>query len=200
MQEIRIHGRGGQGAVIASILIAHAAHHAGYHVRAFPEFGVERRGAPVTAFARIDRAPILLRTRIDRPDHVVVLDPALARTTPVDEGLRDDGAVVLNAPDLDALASIRGPWRVAWVDATAIAARRGIGTPTYPIVNTAMVGAFAGASGLLAPEHVEKAIVEVLGKAAPPNVEAAMDAYRDVRILVSPVSGALQALLEGGGR
>ena len=68
MIEIRIHGRGGQGAVIASTLIAHAAHAAGYHVQVFPEFGVERRGAPVMAFARLDREPIRLRTKITAPE------------------------------------------------------------------------------------------------------------------------------------
>ena len=200
MIEIRIHGRGGQGAVVASTVIAHAAHHAGYHVQVFPEFGVERRGVPVTAFARLDRSPILLRTKIAQPDHVIVLDPALARTTPVADGLRDDGGIVLNAPDAEALERIQEQWRIAWVDGTAIAARHGIGTATSPIVNTTMVGAFAAASGLLRPEQVERALREVLGDAAPANVAAALEAYREVRILPSPVSGALQALFEGGAR
>lgn len=200
MIEIRIHGRGGQGAVIASMVIAHAAHRAGYHVQVFPEFGVERRGVPVTAFARLDREPIRLRTKITAPDHVLVLDPALARSTPVAEGLRDDGGIVINAPDPALLEAVQGPWRLAWVDATSIAARHGIGTPTSPIVNTTMVGAFAAASGLLRPEHVEAAMAEVMGESAPRNVEAALEAYRDIRVLPSPVTGALQALFEGGAR
>jgi 2-oxoacid:acceptor oxidoreductase gamma subunit (pyruvate/2-ketoisovalerate family) len=200
MIEIRIHGRGGQGAVIASTVIAHAAHHAGFHVQVFPEFGVERRGVPVTAFARLDQRPIRLRTKITSPDHVIVLDPALARNTPVTDGLREDGSIVMNAPDASALERIQEQWRMAWVDATSIAARHGIGTATSPIVNTTMVGAFAGASGLLKPAHVEKALAEVMGDAAKRNVEAALDAYHAVRVLPSPVSGALQALFEGGAR
>jgi len=200
MIEIRIHGRGGQGAVIASMVIAHAAHRAGYHVQVFPEFGVERRGVPVTAFARLDREPIRLRTRVTSPDHVLVLDPALARTTPVTEGLRDDGGIVINAPDPVPLEGIQGPWRLAFVDATAIAARHGIGTATSPIVNTTMVGAFAGATGLLRPEQIEAALVDVLGDAAPRNAAAALEAFGAVRVVPSPVTGALQALFEGGAR
>lgn len=200
MIEIRIHGRGGQGAVVASMLIAHAAHRAGYHVQVFPEFGVERRGVPVTAFARLDREPIRIRTKITAPDHVVVLDPALARSTPVTDGLREDGSVVINAPDASLLESVQEQWRLAHVDATAIAARHGIGTASSPIVNTTMVGAFAGSSGLLRPEHVEAAIREVLGPEASRNVAAALEAFSAVRMLPSPVSGALQALFEGGER
>jgi pyruvate ferredoxin oxidoreductase gamma subunit/2-oxoisovalerate ferredoxin oxidoreductase gamma subunit len=200
MIEIRIHGRGGQGAVVASTVLAHAAFHAGYHVQVFPEFGVERRGVPVTAFARLDRSPILLRTKVLHPDHVIVLDPALARTTPVTDGLRDDGGIVMNAPDASALERIQEQWRIAWVDGTSIAARHGIGTPTSPIVNTTMVGAFAGATGLLRPEHLERALGEVLGDRAERNVAAALEAFREVRLLPSPVTGALQALFEGGGR
>jgi len=200
MIEIRIHGRGGQGAVVASTVIAHAAHRAGYHVQVFPEFGVERRGVPVTAFARLDREPIRLRTKITQPDHVIVLDPALARTTPVTDGLRDDGGIVLNSPDAGGLEGIQEQWRIAWVDATAIAARNGIGTPTSPIVNTTMVGAFAGSSGLLRPEHLEAAMREVMGDAAPLNMAAALEAWHEVVLLPSPVSGALQALFEGGAR
>jgi Pyruvate/2-oxoacid:ferredoxin oxidoreductase gamma subunit len=118
----------------------------------------------------------------------------------VTDGLREDGGIVINAPDAGLLESVQEGWRLAWVDATAIAARHGIGTATSPIVNTTMVGAFAGASGLLRPEHVEAAMREVMGDAAPRNTEAALEAYREVRMLPSPVSGALQALFEGGER
>jgi pyruvate ferredoxin oxidoreductase gamma subunit/2-oxoisovalerate ferredoxin oxidoreductase gamma subunit len=200
MIEIRIHGRGGQGAVVASTVIAHAAHHAGYHVQVFPEFGVERRGVPVTAFARLDRRPILLRAKVTAPDHVLVLDPALARSTPVTEGLREDGGIVINAPAPAGLEALQEGWRLAWVDATAIAARHGIGTPTAPIVNTTMVGAFAGATGLVKPAHLERALADVMGEHAARNVAAALEAWEAVRLLPSPVSGALQDLLEGGGR
>jgi len=200
MIEIRIHGRGGQGAVIASTLIAHAAHHAGFHVQVFPEFGVERRGVPVTAFARLDRSPIRLRTRITAPDHVVILDPALARSTPVTDGMGEDGCIVINASGEGGLEDLQGSRRLGWVDATAIAARHGIGTPTSPIVNTTMVGAFAAATGLFRMEHVDRALEEILPGARDANLAAALEAFEALRILPSPVSGALQALFEVGAR
>ena len=107
---------------------------------------------------------------------------------------------MMNAPDAEALERIQDQWRMAWVDATAIAARHGIGTPTSPIVNTTMVGAFAGATGLLRPEHVRAALEEVMGDAAKRNADAALEAFETVRILPSPIAGALQALFEEGGR
>ncbi len=200
MIEIRIHGRGGQGAVLASTVIAHASHHAGYHVQVFPEFGVERRGVPVTAFARLDLSPIRLRTKITAPDHVVILDPALARHMPVTDGMRDDGCIVINAPDDAGLEALQGPWRLGWVDATSIAARHGIGTVSSPIVNTTMVGAFAAATGLFRMEHVRAALHEVFPGGEDRNFAAAEEAFEALRVLPSPVTGALQALFEGGAR
>ena len=88
MIEIRFHDRGGQGAVIGSEVLAHAFFLEGKYVQAFPAFGVERRGAPVTAFCRIDEHPILLRNQIYTPDHVVVLDTALLTTAGVTRGLK----------------------------------------------------------------------------------------------------------------
>jgi len=90
--EIRFHGRGGQGAVIASELLAQAAFLEGKHPQSFPFFGVERRGAPVTAFTRIDDAPIQIRTSITAPDIVVVLDSGLMRTINVIAGLKPTGS------------------------------------------------------------------------------------------------------------
>jgi len=200
MIEIRIHGRGGQGAVLASTVLAHAAHHSGYHVQVFPEFGVERRGVPVTAFARFDRRPILLRTRVSAPDHVIVLDPAIARYLPVTDGLLTGGTVVMNSSDAGEMESLRERWRTVWVDATDIAARHGIGTATAPIVNTTMVGAFAGATGLFRREAVRRAMEEVIPSAWERNFAAAEEAWHTARIVPSPIAEALQLLLEGGGR
>ena len=77
MIEVRFHGRGGQGVVVASEVLANAAFREGFEVASFPYFGVERRGAPVTAYARYDRKPIRLRSSIYEPDYVVVLDSSL---------------------------------------------------------------------------------------------------------------------------
>ena len=96
MLEVRLHGRGGQGAVTSAELVAEAAINEGKYAQAFPSFGPERRGAPVRAFIRVDNGPIPLRNEIDEPDVVLVLDPTLIRVVNVTEGLKKDGIVVLN--------------------------------------------------------------------------------------------------------
>jgi 2-oxoisovalerate/pyruvate ferredoxin oxidoreductase gamma subunit len=97
MLEIRFHGRGGQGAVLASEILAQATFLDGKVPQSFPFFGVERRGAPVTAFLRVNDRPIQLRTSVTQPDIVVVLDPGLLKTTPVADGLRPGGLVLVNS-------------------------------------------------------------------------------------------------------
>src|SRR5512139_4232324 len=97
MIEIRWHGRGGQGAVTAAELLAHAAINQGKYAQAFPSFGPERRGAPVQAFNRVDtKEPVRLRVDITEPDFVVVLDPNLLRQVKVTAGLREGGIVIVN--------------------------------------------------------------------------------------------------------
>ncbi|MFH1757891.1 MAG: 2-oxoacid:acceptor oxidoreductase family protein, partial [Pseudomonadota bacterium] len=96
MIEIRIHGRGGQGAVIASEVLASAFFKEGKFVQAFPAFGVERRGAPVTAFTRVDDQPIRIRNFIYEPDHIIILDPTLIESTQVDSGLKENGWIIIN--------------------------------------------------------------------------------------------------------
>ncbi len=177
MLEIRIHGRGGQGAVVASRLLALAFFKEGKWVQSFPTFGAERRGAPVAAFTRVDGKPIRLRCGIREPDVLLVLDPTLLRDVDVTQGLKADGIVVLNSPEGVELP--RG--RVFFVDASSIAVDLGLGTPTYPLVNTAMVGAFAGATGLLSINSVEAAIREYVEAKVEENVEAARRAYREVK-------------------
>lgn len=183
MIEVRMHGRGGQGAVLASLVLAHAAHRRGYHVQVFPEFGVERRGVPVTAFARLDTKPIRLRTRVTRPDHVLILDPALAHYLPLTDGLKPGGTVVMNATGPEALAPFARTFRLAWVDGSAIAARHKIGTATAPIVNTTMVGAFARVTGLVGKEEIAVAMSELFGAKADVNCAAANAAFDGVTIL-----------------
>ena len=91
MLEIRFHGRGGQGTVVATILLAKAFFQAGYYVQSFPVFGVERRGAPVEAYLRLDEKQILIRTNVYTPDHVVVLDQTLLQGVDVTQGLKPCG-------------------------------------------------------------------------------------------------------------
>lgn len=89
MIEVRIHGRGGQGAVIASKVLAAAVFKRGRYVQSFPALGVGRRGAPVAAFARIDGEPVRIRCQICHPDHVMVLDPSVKEVVNVTAGLKE---------------------------------------------------------------------------------------------------------------
>ena len=94
--EIRWHGRGGQGAKTASLLLADAAFNTGKYIQGFPEYGPERMGAPITAFNRISDKPITIHSNIYEPDYVVVVDDTLLDTVPVTAGLKSTGAIVIN--------------------------------------------------------------------------------------------------------
>jgi pyruvate ferredoxin oxidoreductase gamma subunit/2-oxoisovalerate ferredoxin oxidoreductase gamma subunit len=183
MVSIRFHGRGGQGAVIASKLLAHALFHEGWNVQAFPSFGAERSGAPVAAFLRADHQPVTLHCQIYAPDGVVVLDPLLTRAIDVTAGLVADGWLLLNSPQQAADLQVPPGVRVATCDATAIAIAHGLGTRTRPIVNTAIVGALAAFTRLVSLESVLAAIPELV----PANVEGNHAAAR----------AAFEAVLEG---
>ncbi len=158
MIEVRFHGRGGQGAVVASELLAQAVFVDGKFPQSFPFFGVERRGAPVTAFTRIDDRPIDVRTSVTTPDIVVVLEAGLLRRIPVTDGLRAGGILLVNTPRPPEGLLEAGPFRVSTVDATRIALEHGLGSPTLPIVNTAVLGAFARATGIVTLDAIREAI------------------------------------------
>lgn len=181
--EIRFHGRGGQGAVIASELLAQAAFLEGKHPQSFPFFGVERRGAPVTAYTRIDDKPISVRTSITTPDVVVVLDAGLMRTIDVMAGLKRDGLLLVNSERIPDRIDKSFTGRIAAVDATAIALSQGLGDRATPIVNTAILGALARASGVVSINNVVKAIVNHVPAKREGNALAAILAYRQVKTL-----------------
>ena len=94
--EIRWHGRGGQGAKTASLLLADAAFNTGKYIQGFPEYGPERMGAPITAYNRISNKPINIHSNIYEPDFVVVVDDTLLESVPVTAGLKEDGAIIIN--------------------------------------------------------------------------------------------------------
>jgi 2-oxoacid:acceptor oxidoreductase gamma subunit (pyruvate/2-ketoisovalerate family) len=185
MIEIRFHGRGGQGAVVASELLAQAAFLEGLEPQSFPFFGVERRGAPVTAYARIDRRPILVRTRITTPDIVVVLEPSLFNVVPVTLGLRPEGLLLVNSTH--APGELRSPHQGprATVDATSTALECQLGTIATPIVNTALLGALARASGVVQMDSLLRAIERFVPARPAENRRAAELGFARVR-LASP--------------
>lgn len=186
MRELRIHGRGGQGAVIASKLLAAAFFRECRSVQSFPAFGVERRGAPVTAFLRVSDGPILLRCEVTEPDDLIVLDPTLVQAVDVTAGLKPGGGILINSERPAAsYADLGRRFKVATVDASTIARRHGLGTKTQPIVNTAILGAFAATSGLVSLESLCAAIQDEMPLRAEANVAAARAAAAALCVGVS---------------
>ncbi|MDR5694194.1 MAG: 2-oxoacid:acceptor oxidoreductase family protein [Armatimonadota bacterium] len=182
MIEIRIHGRGGQGAVVASKILADAAFREGHSVQTFPQFGVERRGAPVAAFVRIadPDEPLWIRCHVTTPHIVIVLDATLLETAGILEGLRDGGIVLVNSPQPPDALAIPSKYQVATVDASAIALKHKLGTRTQPIVNTAILGAFVKVTRLVRLESVLEAIRENVPVDPEGNVRAAEEAFATV--------------------
>ncbi|MGD9520053.1 MAG: 2-oxoacid:acceptor oxidoreductase family protein [Armatimonadota bacterium] len=140
--EVRWHGRGGQGAKTAGYILAVAAAEQGKQVQAFPEYGAERRGAPMRSYVRISDAPIRLRCAVRSPEVVIVLDDTLLETEDVTSGLVDGGWVIVNssASPAEVKSRMGSPnVRVATVDATRIS----LETIGRNIPNTPMLGALA---------------------------------------------------------
>ncbi|MBN1323169.1 MAG: pyruvate ferredoxin oxidoreductase subunit gamma [Methanotrichaceae archaeon] len=177
MKEIRFHGRGGQGAVTAAEMIAVAAFEDGRFSQAFPAFGVERRGAPVMAFARIADEPIRMRSQIYQPDYVVVQDVTLLEVVDVASGLSPSGMIIINADRSGEDLPLDTAAKVVTIDATKIA----IEILGRPIVNTTMLGAFCGATGEVGLEGINKAIIERFpGELGKKNLAAVKAAYERV--------------------
>jgi pyruvate ferredoxin oxidoreductase gamma subunit len=172
VREIRWHARAGQGAKTASQLYATAALRAGKSVQAFPEYGPERRGAPLRAYTRVDDKPIRRHDSIAHPDVVVVLEPSLLNEVDVTEGMEDGGLMLLNAERPP--AKVAGK-RVACVPATRMAEQGG-----SKFANLIMVGALAAALGEPPAAYVADAAAELLGKkvAADQVRRAVMEGYR----------------------
>ena len=176
MVEIRWHGRGGQGAVTSAELLARAAIDEGKYAQAFPSFGPERRGAPVLAFNRISaREPIKIRSGIEEPDVVVVLDPGLLTVVDVTLGLKEKGTMIINTSRSlqDVASKFGGKWRLVVIDATKIA-RELLGVP---IVNTTMLGALIRATGVVSLESLIEPLEDRFGRLAERNINAMKKAF-----------------------
>jgi 2-oxoacid:acceptor oxidoreductase gamma subunit (pyruvate/2-ketoisovalerate family) len=180
--EIRWHGRGGQGVVTVSRLLAEAAALEGKHAQAFPEFGPERSGAPVTGYTRISDEPIEIHSAVYDPEIVVVIDPTLIKTVNIVEGIEKNGYVILNFPSLN--KNLRKELnldlknRIFVVDGNKIA-REILG---QPIANTAMMGALIKAYPLIKFESLEKILRERFkGEIGERNVLVAKKAYEEVK-------------------
>ncbi|PCN51063.1 hypothetical protein B6U99_01215 [Candidatus Geothermarchaeota archaeon ex4572_27] len=179
MIEVRWHGRGGQGVVTSSRLLAHAAVLEGKYAIHIPEFGPERRGAPVRAFTRIDDKPIEVRYSVISPDIVIVIDPSLvAMKEMILEGLKEGGIIVVNRPP-DKAEKMDG-YKTYAVDAFRIAMDE-LGRPIY---NMPMMGALVGATKIISLESLKRVVRErFLGEVAEKNVRAIERGYKEVRLV-----------------
>lgn len=180
MFAVRIHGRGGQGAVTAAEMLSVAAFREGRYAQAFPTFGSERTGAPVVSFCRMDDRPIRLREPITEPDAVIVQDPTLLHQVDVFGGLPPTGYLLLNTGrsvaelGLDDLAAILRPDRLVSVPATELA-REHLGRP---LPNAALLGGFAALTGQVSLTSVLDAIrARFHGPAGEGNAAAAAATY-----------------------
>lgn len=176
MIEIRVHGRGGQGAVTSTELIAVAAINEGKYAQAFPSFGPERRGAPVMSFARISDTPIRTREKVYTPDIVMVLDPTILKIVDVTAGLKKNGTLILNTAKEE--GEVRKAFgikaKMTLVDATGIAMKH-LGRP---ITNTTMIGALIKASGVVDIKSMKTPLKERFGRIAEKNLNAMNAAYQ----------------------
>ena len=178
--EITIHGRGGQGAQVACQILAEAFFRSGRWVQAFASYGGERRGAPVRASLRVQTEPIRLRCDVERPDHAIVLDPTLLPPEPADL-VRPKGLLIVNSATAPcSFMPMAG--RVVTIDAADIARRAGLG----PIVATAALGAFAGATGLVALD----ALLAAIEAGSPSKPHANVAACREAYVAVADLSEA----------
>lgn len=179
MYQIRIHGRGGQGVVTAAELLAIAAFNNNWQAQAFPHFGVERTGAPIVAFARLDKKPIRTREHIQNPDILIVQDASLLSVVDVAQGCSAETKAIINTSknkkDLNIKISQKN---IYTIDATKIALK----ILGKNIVNTVILGSFAKATKLITLESLELAIKQKFSgkdkKIINNNIKAIKEAYK----------------------
>lgn len=181
MYEIRFHGRGGQGAVLASKILAKALVEEGKYVKAIPSFGFERRGAPVEAFLRFDDKIIRRTTNIYDPNCVICLDPTLPRAVDIYRGMKPKGVLIQatkkSLEKLDVRADLS---RVGLCDAFGIALQ----IFGRPITNSIMLGAFARTTGIVSIESLGKGMESVAFRdaALEKNLEAVKRGYEETTV------------------
>lgn len=173
MIEIKFYGRGGQGAVIASQILAKVFFLMGKYPQCFSVFGGERRGAPVASFLRVDDRKIYLKCEIRRPDELIYLAGDLVDEKEIKSILKPGGLILINKSMIkNDFASLR-PFRLALVDALMVSESAGLGGT----INTAILGAYARASKSISMDSLEQAIRETVPAKVEANVSAARSAY-----------------------
>ncbi len=178
--EIRLHGRGGQGVVTASKIIAESAFLDGFQSQSIPFFGAERRGAPVMAFTRISNKVIRERSQIYNPDYIVILDPLVMRVADVFSGFRGGGIVINSSSTLDPELFPNFDLTIAKIDGIDIATKCDLFVAGNPVVNVPVIGAFLK----IFPEIEIETVKDVLSKKfGEKSVEALYLAYDETEIV-----------------
>lgn len=179
MLEIKFNGRGGQGAVIASQILAKVFFLMGKYPQCFSVFGGERRGAPVASFLRVDDRKIYLKCEIRRPDHIIYMASDLVDEKEIESTLKPGGLILINnSLTTNEFRSLR-TFHLALVDALAVSEDAGLGGT----INTAMLGAYAKAHGALSMADLEQAIRETVPAKIEANILAARRAYEVTQIV-----------------
>lgn len=187
MIEIRWHGRGGQGAKTASLLLADAAFNTGKYIQGFPEYGPERMGAPITAYNRISDTPIRIHSNIYEPDYVVVVDDSLIGAIDVTSGLKDNGAIVINTnEDIDSLRKKLNGFsgKIYTIDASKISLE--CLKANFP--NTAMLAAVVNITKIMSKEELVDNMKDAFShkfakkpEVIEPNMEALLRGYDEIK-------------------
>ena len=157
-KEIRVHGRGGQGAVLAAKMLASACAYEGQHVASFPMYGFERRGMPVIAFTRFDTEPIREKTQVYTPDCIIVIDPTLLDLPTLYDGLKPGGVLILNSAKPFEKKPAENLSRAGVINATQVALCE-IGRD---IPNTCLLGALAAVTGWVKLDSILKGFADYL--------------------------------------
>ena len=174
MKEIRIHARAGQGAITTASLLGFAYFEEGKFPYAFPNFGAARMGAPMNAFVRVDTKPVRLRSQIYEPDYLLIVDPTLMRGYNCFSGLKEKGVAIINDKEGAEAPKVKPNQRVFVVPANDIAMK----TIGRPLGNTALIGAFAAATGELKLQTILEVIKKRFsGKALEGNIQAATQGF-----------------------
>ncbi|MCP3900887.1 MAG: ketoisovalerate oxidoreductase [Desulfobacteraceae bacterium] len=180
MSEVRFHGRGGQGVVTTSKILASAFSRIGQYGASFPMFGFERRGAPVTAFGRFSDKPVREKTQIYEPDILVILDPSQKNSPDVFQGLVKNSTMLINMPDENPDISHESLSKIGYLDANKIA----LETIGLAIPNTCIVGAFASLTGLLDFEPIAEGLSDYFsGTKLEKNIVCAKRGFDEVQVI-----------------
>ncbi len=178
MIEIKFRGRGGQGAVVASEILARTFFLEGKYPQCFSLFGGERRGAPVVGFLRVDEEPILLKCQIYHPDHMIIFDFSLIDEKELLLELKPKGTLLINTHQgIDFFRKLR-KFKIGLIDAGPIARSLGLGA-TF---NTAMLGAYVRLTNLITLKTLAETVKAMAPAKKEENVEAVREAYNQVKI------------------